>query len=139
MSLTRTLAAESLPNRGADISGGRAFEATLRPSPVFTFGRLKSYGFDLNKAAFSMSLESDSSTKENTPTEIFVPLYHFPKENIKVQVSGGKWLYDEPRQILRWWHMAGDQSIEIFGMRRITQAIEDEGYMDVCMSSCSLS
>jgi hypothetical protein len=113
---------------------------------------LKSYGFDLRNCTFTLELSSKTATEEAIPTEIFLPEFHFPRENISVEVSGGKWTVsiDEAEcglgliQRLRWWHAAGDQKITVKGVkRRIGMAIgkeeEEEGYLEQCrQTSCSI-
>jgi hypothetical protein len=72
--------------------------------------------FDLYKRVFTLALNS-VNTKH--PTEIYVPLLHYPA-GIKIKISGGHWDYDEKQQVLYWWHSAadgGEHSITISDVR----------------------
>jgi hypothetical protein len=91
---------------------------------------------------FTFTLDAEAPTKDDAPTEIFLPDYHFPPANTDVQVSGGKWRIDadsvdgETMQMLRWWHGVGEQKITVKGAKRKTQdALEhddDIGYLEQC-------
>ncbi|KAI9723607.1 MAG: hypothetical protein M1812_000907 [Candelaria pacifica] len=129
--------------------GFRAAEAYVRPSPIATVGKVTSYGFDLRNCTFTFSLDAVTAAKEEAPTEIFLPEFHFPRDNTDVEVSSGKWTIslDEPDrgmiQRLRWWHGAGKQNMTVNGvMRRQGMALgkeEEEGYLDRCQQSkCSV-
>ena len=125
--------------------GFRAAEAYVRPSPIATVGSLKSYGFDLRNAVFTMSLDSTIPAEEDKPTEIFLPDFHFPREHTEVEVSSGKWTIsvdDEDRgllQRLQWVHPAGEHKITVKGVRRRQGMAlgkeEEEGYMEQCKQS----
>lgn len=147
--IKRALTAEGMTSEGMrvptdapDRPGFRAAEAYVRPTPVATNDGLVSYGFDLRNCTFSMSLTAASSTKEDAPTVIFLPEFHFPPSSTNVEVSGGKWTisFDDENgglvQMLRWWHAEGDQKITIRGVRRkqgtALSAEEDEGYLEQC-------
>jgi hypothetical protein len=122
--------------------GLRAAEAYVRPSPHSTNGSVLKYGFDLRNCLFTFTLDAEAPTKDDTPTEIFLPDYHFPPANTNVQVSGGKWRIDadsvdgETMQMLRWWHGVGEQKITVKGAKRKTQEAltpdEDIGYLEQC-------
>lgn len=96
----------------------RAVEAFLRPTPIYTNGRLESHTFDLKKCTFTMRLIANQATPE-TPSEIYLPEFHFSMENTTVEVSGGKWeichreFHTVSLQYLRWWHGEGIVDIEI--------------------------
>ncbi|KAI9839740.1 MAG: hypothetical protein M1837_002028 [Sclerophora amabilis] len=129
--------------------GYRAAEAYIRPSPFATVGTVKSYGFDLRNCVFTFSLSAPTATREDLPTEIFLPEYHFPADNLNVEVSGGKWeisLDDTDTglvQKLKWWHGEGDQNMTVRGVRR-RQGValgneEEDGYLQQCQqSSCAV-
>jgi Glycoside hydrolase family 5 C-terminal domain len=129
--------------------GFRAAEAYIRPSPIHTNGRLLKHGFDLRNCTFTMSLNADRPVAEAYPTEIFLPEYHFGRDETNVAVSGGKWSIDIDKvdggsmQVLRWWHGIGEQSITVKGIKR-RQGMEigsDEemGYMEQYRRSlCSI-
>ncbi|KAI9825315.1 MAG: hypothetical protein M1819_000561 [Sarea resinae] len=129
-----------------DNPGFRAAEAFVRPSAVATAGKLKSYGFDLRNCKFSLSLSAPSATKEDAPTEIFLPEFHFPRDRSDIEVSNGHWTISlddadgSPLQTLRWWHGEGDQTINIKGVQRrqgisLGKEEEEEGYLDQCQRS----
>ncbi|KAI9658115.1 MAG: hypothetical protein M1829_006841 [Trizodia sp. TS-e1964] len=128
--------------------GYRAAEAYVRPSPITTVGQIKSHGFDLRNTHFSLTLTTPNATKEEAPTEIFLPEFHFAPDNIHVQVSGGKWEltvadgFDGPLQTLRWWHAEGEQSLSVAAIVKRKQALGqaaegDDGYLEQCQqNSC---
>lgn len=133
------------PAESGGVSGYRAAEAYVRPSPIATVGNVTSYGFDLRNAVFTLSLTSRSAATEEVPTEVFLPEYHFPRDNVGVEVSSGKWTIsvDEieggTMQRLRWMHGAGEQSLKVKGVqRRSGMALgndEDDGYLEQCRQS----
>ncbi|OQD91280.1 hypothetical protein PENSOL_c056G03679 [Penicillium solitum] len=96
----------------------RAVEAYLRPTPIYTNGRLESHTFDLNKCTFTMRLTANQAAP-HTPTEIYLPDLHFPMGDTSVEVSGGKWeichqeFHTVKLQYLRWWHSEGTVEIKI--------------------------
>ena len=132
--------------------GFRAAEAFIRPSPIYTAGTLESTGFDLRNATFTLSLiresllTTSSAGNDAFTTEIFLPQYHFPREEIDIKVSSGKWTisveneFEEDNggagvQILRWWHGSGKQNLIVKGVRRqgsLTRREEEEGYFAQC-------
>jgi hypothetical protein len=114
-----------------DVQATRAAEAFVRPSPVYTNGIIIESGFDLAKVTFRLKLAADKATDEAWPTEMFMPPFHFPKAETEVEVSGGKWEYDDERNVLRWWHMEGEQEIKVKGVGRRKIWGEDEGYLEM--------
>ena len=127
--------------------GYRAAEAYLRPSPIVTNGLVSEYVFDLRNCSFSMSLVGNRAISgQDTPTEIFLPEFHFPETHTEVNISSGEWLIDHVElrdvrvQRLRWWHPEGDQSIKILGVKRKGGALaapsaEDVSYLEQCQTS----
>lgn len=119
--------------------GLRAAEAYVRPSPIVTAGDVLSYGFDLKSCLFTLSVIAPASTKQDAPTEIFLPEFHFPRDHTAVEVSGGKWTIslDDVNgarlQKLRWWHGEGEQSMSVKGMVRrfgkVSETDEEDGYL----------
>ncbi|KAK3060815.1 hypothetical protein LTS18_007631, partial [Coniosporium uncinatum] len=93
-----------------DKAGFRAGEAFVRPTPIATFGKVKSFGFDLKNCTFHLSLTAASATPEDAPTEVYLPEFHFPSGGTTVETSGGKWTISTDdregglMQKLRWWH-----------------------------------
>lgn len=129
--------------------GFRAAEAYVRPSPIATAGDVVSYGFDLRNATFTMSLMAAAVATEEAPTEVFLPEFHFPRDDTNVQVSSGKWSISVDdmdggmTQRLRWIHGAGEQKITVIGVRRRQGMAlgkeEEEGYLEQCkQSNCIL-
>lgn len=90
-----------------------------------------------------MSLECNEVATEDCPTEIFLPEFHFPREETEVEVSGGKWTIsadqDGLNQTLRWMHGEGPQNITVKGVRRRQGMAlgkeEEEGYLEQCRQS----
>ncbi|KAL8886064.1 MAG: hypothetical protein Q9215_006175 [Flavoplaca cf. flavocitrina] len=130
--------------------GYRAAEAFVRPSPIATVGSVISYGFDLRNCTFALLLECTDAATEEVSTEVFLPVYHFPKDNIAVEVSSGKWTIgvDDVNggmiQILRWQHEKGTQSLTVKGVKTrqgTSRGQEEEapGYLQQCwQSGCTI-
>lgn len=122
--------------------GYRAAEAFVRPTSVYVAGKLISSGFDLRRATFEMKLTASRQPEDDAPTVVYLPEFHFPKDQCDVVVSSGKWEIstDEedctPLQRLKWWHPEGEQSIRISGLIRkhnLPQGTdEDAGYLEQC-------
>jgi hypothetical protein len=125
-----------------DVRGLRAAEAFIRPTPIVTHGDLTSFGFDLRNCVFKITLSASSSTREDAPTTIYLPQFHFPSDQSSVEVSGGKWTITSEetsgalQQILRWWHAEGEQNMTVKGVVRkqggALSSDEDEGYLRQC-------
>ena len=139
----------STPAEIGSTPGYRAAEAFVRPSPIATAGNVTSYGFDLRNATFTFVLECQSAPSEEAPTEIFLPEFHFPRDDVSVEVSSGKWtisLDDADgglTQRLRWWHGPGKQNMTVKGVRRRQGMAlgkeEEEGYLEMCRQrGCSV-
>lgn len=132
----------------SETHGFRAAEAYVRPYPVYVHGNINSNGFDLRSATFKLALTSPSSSEDRTPTEIWLPEWHFPQADTVVEVSGGKWkLYTDtegkvPMQLLQWWHAEGEQSITIKGVKRkqglIVNGDVDDGYLEQYARNCAV-
>ena len=130
--------------------GYRAAEAYVRPSPIATVGSVISYGFDLRNCTFTLLLECTDAATEKVPTEVFLPEYHFPKDNMAVEVSSGKWTIsvDDVNgamiQVLRWQHEKGTQSLTVKGVKTrqgtsLDQGEEAPGYLQQCwQSGCTI-
>lgn len=127
--------------------GYRAAEAYIRPSPLHTLGTLLEHGFDLRNSIFKLRLDAHKSSTEHTPTEVYLPGVHFPKDKCDVQVTGGKWsisVDDEHGglvQRLRWWHAEGEQELKVTGVPiSMVLGMEDEdGYLEQCQQNrCAL-
>jgi len=133
----------SAPAEISNNPGYRAAEAYVRPSPIATVGKVLQFGFDLRNGIFTFRLKADKATSEDSPTEIFLPEFHFPSDKCTVSTSSGKWSIstDEANggtvQILRWWHAEGEQSMKVTGVRRAQQISrqDEEGYLDQCQQT----
>lgn len=154
--LKKTLSAEGMtsrasrePSQDPDVQGFRAAEAFVRPTPIATHGDVLSYGFDLRNCTFSLSISAPSSTKEEDPTLVYLPEFHFPTGHTSVEVSGGKWTISTEEQngtltqLLRWWHAEGDQNMTVKGVKRPQGSAlgveEDEGYLAQCQrQACNM-
>ena len=122
--------------------GYRAAEAFVRPTPTVVSGNLISSGFDLRQCTFELKLSAPTKPADEAPTVIFLPDYHFPKDQTDVVVSAGKWelSWDEDEgttlQRVRWWHPEGEQSIRISGLVRkhnVPEGTSEEaGYLEQC-------
>ena len=130
------------PSEIGSTPGFRAAEAFVRPCPIATVGNVISYGFDLRNAVFTLSLECRIAATEEVPTEIFLPEFHFPRDDTAVEVTSGKWTISVDDmdggliQRLRWVHGNGKQNVTVRGVqRRQGMALgkeEEEGYMEQC-------
>lgn len=104
--------------------GLRAAEAYVRPSPIAVAGEIRSYGFDLRNCTFTLRLRAHGVEPEERTTEISLPDFHFPKDKCLVDVTSGKWTISSDdtdgvlTQRLRWWHLDGEQTIKITGVRK---------------------
>lgn len=122
--------------------GYRAAEAFIRPTPTLVAGNVLSSGFDVRKAAYELKVSAPKVVAEDAPTIVFLPEYHFPKDNFDVTVSAGKWeiSFDDEDgtllQRLRWWHPDGEQHLTIKGVVRKHNALEgsaeEAGYLEQC-------
>lgn len=122
--------------------GFRAAEAFVRPTPIATHGDVISFGFSLAKCEFHLELVADNPTQDNTPTEVFLPEFHFPQDQMIVEISGGKWtlVHDEVAgtgvQVLKWWHAEGEQSLTVKGITHklalTAGEAEETSYLDQC-------
>ncbi|KAH6847269.1 glycoside hydrolase family 5 protein [Chaetomium sp. MPI-CAGE-AT-0009] len=131
--------------------GYRAAEAYVRPAPIATAGVITNYVFDLRQCLFTLTLKAPEVADSETPTVVFLPEYHFPKDACSVEVSSGKWEIssDEEETVLiqrlRWWHGKGEQTLRITGVvkkHNIGEGAEDSGYYEQCnqgaWSNCTL-
>lgn len=124
------------------VSGYRAAEAFIRPTPTFIAGDLVDYGFDLRTCAFNLKLKAAKPAADDAPTVVFLPEFHFPKDLSDVQVSAGRWemSHDEdegtPLQRVRWWHPEGAHDLQIVGLARKHNtplgSTDEEGYVEQC-------
>ncbi|KAI1007109.1 Glucosylceramidase [Podosphaera aphanis] len=155
--LSGTLQTPSISSKNPDslpeltrAPGFRAAEAFVRPSPFAARGKIIQYGFDLRNRIFTLRVQAPEPTDEGLPTEIFLPAFHFPKDHCDIEVSNGKWeiVTDGDKksgtiQILRWWHVGGEQNIKITGveqrLRNTASSGENEqGYFENCQQNkCS--
>ena len=125
--------------------GYRAAEAYIRPAPIVTSGKIVNYGFDLKNCQFTLNLDAPQGQPSDAATVVFLPEYHFPKEQCTVAVSSGKWeicTEDEERawvQKIRWWHADGPRSLKITGLIRphntAAGTAEEAGYLEQCQQS----
>ena len=129
--------------------GYRAAESYVRPSPIAVQGSITSYGFDLRNCVFTLSLEGKQAAVEDVSTEVFLPEFHFPQDEVSIEVSSGKWtigLDDVDGglvQKLKWIHGHGKQNLTVKGVRRRQGMAlgkeEEEGYLEQCrQSNCSV-
>lgn len=126
--------------------GLRAAEAFVRPAPIGINGTMTNYGFDLKNCEFHLEIRGTTPKDEEQPTTIFLPEYHFPKEQCVVEVSGGKWEIstdDDERawvQKIRWWHGDGKQTMRVKGVVRplgsgVGGSAEEAGYLEQCQQT----
>ncbi|KAF3918393.1 hypothetical protein ABW20_dc0103943 [Dactylellina cionopaga] len=111
-------------------TGTRAADAFIRPVPVKISGTITNYSFNLAQSVFTLNF-TGTVTTDLSPSEIFVPLYHFPRDRLDVEISDGRWVYEDETQTLKWWHKAGPQILKIAGVKRFAQSFEDDTYVDM--------
>lgn len=122
--------------------GYRAAEAFIRPTPTVVAGSVLSSGFDLRKCSYNLKVAAPKPASEDAPTVVFLPEYHFPKDQCEVTVSAGKWELSSDDsegpmlQRLKWWHPEGEQTLGIQGIVRKHNvpegSTEEAGYLEQC-------
>ncbi|KZZ94414.1 Glycoside hydrolase, superfamily [Moelleriella libera RCEF 2490] len=122
--------------------GYRAAEAFIRPTPTVVAGSVLSTGFDLRRCVYDLKISAPKAANADGPTVLFLPEYHFPKDQCEVTVSAGKWELgsddDEGPvlQRLKWWHPEGEQTLNVQGVVRkhnVPEGSSDEaGYLEQC-------
>ncbi|KAI0186437.1 glycoside hydrolase family 5 protein [Xylaria flabelliformis] len=150
--LRQTLANPSITSQPSSLNpeltntpGYRAAEAYVRPAPVVASGKVTNYGFDLKNCNFTMNIDAPQGRSADSATVVFLPEYHFPKDQCTVAVSSGKWEIstdDEEgawTQKLQWWHGDGQQSLRVTGLIRpyntLSGTSEEAGYLEQCQQS----
>jgi len=82
----------------ADInSGGRALQAVIRPFPLAVAGEPIESAFDPFSKTYRLEFSGDATIKE--PTEIYYPLYHYPRA-AEITLSDGSVNIDEKKHLL---------------------------------------
>ncbi len=144
--LKRALAAPSISSQSLGIApeltstpGYRAAEAYVRPAPIATVRTLLNYTFNLQKCEFTLGLQA-TDAREEAPTVVSLPEYHFPADKCIVEVTSGKWEISSDEddgvllQKLKWWHGGGEQSLKVTGVAQkhtLAEGVaEDGGYYD---------
>ncbi|TWU78180.1 hypothetical protein ED733_007716 [Metarhizium rileyi] len=135
--------------------GYRAAEAFIRPTPTVVAGNVLATGFDLRKCAFNLKVSAPKPASDEAPTVVFLPEYHFPRDQSQITVSAGKWELSSDDsegpvlQRLKWWHPEGEQTLGIQGLVRqhnvLEGSTEEAGYLEQCqqgygfnLSNCTL-
>lgn len=80
-------------------AGGRGLDAVVRPCAIAVSGEPLRMRFDLTTRAFEFAFRHDAAVR--APTEIFVPLRHYPA-GVEVEISDGTFTLDKENQILSW-------------------------------------
>ncbi|CAG8060001.1 unnamed protein product [Penicillium olsonii] len=112
----------SFRNSSARTRSYRAAEAFVRPSPIRVHGKLESHAFDLKNCKFSMKLHAEQ-TLVHSPSEIYLPYFHFPPASTVISANAGSWEITETEfdrikvQCLRWWHPEGKAEINVKGLK----------------------
>ncbi|MBE3049363.1 hypothetical protein IMZ48_44065 [Candidatus Bathyarchaeota archaeon] len=150
--LRKVLTAPSIssePGQNVEASGTpgyRAAEAFVRPTPVFVAGTITEYGFDLKSCTFTLKLDA-KGVRNEAPTVVYLPEFHYPADDAEVEVSSGKWEIkaddgEGPAvQRLIWWHGEGAQSLRVRGLvrKRDVEGEGEDGYVDQCRETYSMS
>ncbi|ANB14990.1 hydrolase [Sugiyamaella lignohabitans] len=95
--------------------GFRAGEAVIRPYPVAVNGKIKSYGFDISKALFSLTLHAT----DPGISEVYLPEFYFTEERTGVSTSSGTWKIKS--NTLYWSHSSGTQTLRVRGIPKHTE------------------
>lgn len=124
--------------------GYRAAEAFIRPTATVVAGKVISGGFDMRKCVYHLKVSAPKAPKEEAPTIVVLPEFHFPRDEFDVTVSAGKWevsVDDEEGtslQRLRWWHPEGEHELSVTGTVRnhstLLGSAEDAGYLEQCQN-----
>ncbi len=99
--------------------GGRATAVFVRPYPRYTAGEPLALSFDPFTRVFEFIFQHDDKFPlGETPTEIFVPDYHY-SAGLGVEISDGECEYDQENQLLRYYHTAerDTHTIRLFRQR----------------------
>lgn len=80
-------------------AGGRGLDAVVRPCAIAVSGEPLRMRFDLTTRAFEFAFRHDPAVR--APTEIFVPLRHYPA-GVEVEISDGTYALDAENQVLSW-------------------------------------
>ena len=122
--------------------GYRAAEAFIRPTPTVVAGDVAATGFDLRRCTYNLKIRAAKPAGDDAPTVVFLPEFHFPKDQAEVTVSAGKWELsadedDGPLlQWLRWWHPEGEHTLTVRGVVRKHNvpegSAEEAGYLEQC-------
>jgi len=96
-------------------SGGRALQAVLRPYALKTAGEPLKMEFDPFSGLFEFEFRHDPAVE--APTEIFVPIYQYPK-GINLVLSDGRHEINQTEQKLIYYHTK-DIDIHTIKIRRI--------------------
>ncbi len=91
-------------------AGGRALEAAVRPYPRAVAGIPLAYGYDYRRRRFVLRFRHDAAV--TAPTEIFVPLRHYPR-GCRVEVSDGTWTMDTAEQLVVYRHTLDQAEHEV--------------------------
>ncbi|CUS21914.1 LAQU0S04e03708g1_1 [Lachancea quebecensis] len=112
-------------------SGIRALNAILRPYPLKLCGQFKSAEFDLAGKEYKLIIDSNAKSDAPNHTLIYLPKIHFPMGQTSIKTTSGTFLYDPDKQILRWSHETGVQSITL---HRVSESSEPvSGDPEGCM------
>jgi hypothetical protein len=104
--------ADQLGRKDPD-AGARALKGFCRPCVQAAAGIPRRQEFALDRRSFTLEVENDPRIK--APTEVFIPLVHFPVEHTKVEVSSGSVTYDVEKQTLEWrGAQSGMQVLKVF-------------------------
>ncbi|CDF88136.1 BN860_03136g1_1 [Zygosaccharomyces bailii CLIB 213] len=87
-----------------DFSGIRALSALLRPFPIKIEGEFKCAEFHLGAKRYVLEVKG---AKPNAQSYVFLPSYHFPLNQLVIDTSSNRLVFDPEYGILKWNHGAG--------------------------------
>jgi len=126
----------------ANALGYRAAEAFIRPTPTVVAGDVAATGFDLRRCIFNLEVKAAKPASDDAPTIVFLPEFHFPRDQTEVTVSAGMWKLSADKdegtllQWLRWWHPEGKHTLAVRGVMRKHSiqvgSVDEAGNMEQC-------
>jgi hypothetical protein len=125
--------------------GYRAAEAFIRPTPTVVAGDVLKSGFNLRGCSYELKVSAPKAADNAAPTIVYLPEFHFPRDESEVAISAGKWEIstDDDEGImlqrLKWWHPEGEHELTVKGVIRkhniVEGSAEEAGYLEQCQQS----
>lgn len=89
-------------------NGFRAIDSLKRPYAIAISGEFIESEFNLKELKYELHIRGDSRNF----TKIYLPNWHFPSDGVDIQVSSGRFEFNENNpEVLEWHHGSGVQKI----------------------------